>query len=358
MGRKKKKQSKPWCWYCNREFDDEKILIQHQKAKHFKCHICHKKLYTGPGLSIHCMQVHKQTIDKVPNALPNRSNIEIEIYGMEGIPEQDLKDHERQKGGAEDDEDGPMAKMVKTEGPSGTGVPGMPGAAGVRPGFAVAGSPWTTAGTSMPGVAGPSPVIYSGQPTGPNGAARPLFPSAAASGKSTFPAYGDSSDKKPALIATTSATTRIIHPPEDISLEERRAGMPKYMHHQTNTSAASVAAAAGVPIMSPQVSVPSSVPLQMALPGQVAMAPPMSMAAAPLAASPFPTHAHHPGVSFGGPAHAPVITAAPMMMHARPQMIQVAQPHPQLMMAASPAAAMMSMRPQFANQGKPWPYYR
>ena len=43
--------------YCNREFDDEKILIQHQKAKHFKCHICHKKLYTGPGLSIHCMQV-------------------------------------------------------------------------------------------------------------------------------------------------------------------------------------------------------------------------------------------------------------------------------------------------------------
>ena len=135
--------------------------------------------------------------------------------------------------------------------------------------------------------------------------------------------------------------------------------MPKYiMHHQTNTSAASVAAAAGVPIMSPQVSVPSSVPLQMALPGQVAMAPPMSMAAAPLAASPFPTHAHHPGVSFGGPAHAPVITAAPMMMHARPQMIQVAQHHPQLMMAASPAAAMMSMRPQFANQGKPWPYYR
>ena len=43
--------------YCNREFEDEKILIQHQKAKHFKCHICHKKLYTGPGLSIHCMQV-------------------------------------------------------------------------------------------------------------------------------------------------------------------------------------------------------------------------------------------------------------------------------------------------------------
>ena len=43
----------------------------------------------------------------------------------------------------------------------------------------------------LSGTAGPSPVIYSGQPTGPNGqpSGRPLFPSAA--GKSTFPAYGE-----------------------------------------------------------------------------------------------------------------------------------------------------------------------
>ncbi|KAH8392297.1 hypothetical protein KR215_005482 [Drosophila sulfurigaster] len=112
MGRKKKKASKPWCWYCNREFDDEKILVQHQKAKHFKCHICHKKLYTGPGLSIHCMQVHKETVDKVPNSLPNRSNIEIEIFGMDGIPAEDLRDHERQKNGgkSDSDDDEPAAK--------------------------------------------------------------------------------------------------------------------------------------------------------------------------------------------------------------------------------------------------------
>lgn len=50
--------------YCNRDFDDEKILIQHQKAKHFKCHICHKKLYTGPGLAIHCMQVRSFILQK------------------------------------------------------------------------------------------------------------------------------------------------------------------------------------------------------------------------------------------------------------------------------------------------------
>lgn len=30
------------------------------------------------------MQVHKETIDKVPNSIPNRSNIEIEIFGMDG----------------------------------------------------------------------------------------------------------------------------------------------------------------------------------------------------------------------------------------------------------------------------------
>lgn len=44
-------------------------------------------------------QVHKEAIDKVPNSLPNRSNIEIEIYGMEGIPPEDVKEHEKQKSG-------------------------------------------------------------------------------------------------------------------------------------------------------------------------------------------------------------------------------------------------------------------
>jgi len=234
MGRKKKKQSKPWCWYCNREFDDEKILIQHQKAKHFKCHICHKKLYTGPGLSIHCMQVHKDTIDKVPNSLPNRGNIEIEIYGMEGIPDADVKEHERQKGASGEDDDEPAFKRAKSDSPAGMAstpptvgpgmmpgmMPGMP-----RPPFgAVPGFPYGAPGGAT------GPATYSGQPTGPNGQpVRPMFPSAAGSSsgaKPTFPAYGD--DKKPALIATTSATTKIIHPPEDISLEEHRAKMAKY----------------------------------------------------------------------------------------------------------------------------------
>ena len=75
------------------------MLIYHQKAKHFKCHICHKKLYTAPGLAIHCSQVHKEIVNSVPNALPSRDNIEIEIYGMDGIPEVDRIAHEKLKSG-------------------------------------------------------------------------------------------------------------------------------------------------------------------------------------------------------------------------------------------------------------------
>ena len=85
--------------YCNREFDDEKVLIFHQKAKHFKCHICHKKLYTAPGLAIHCSQVHKETVKSVPNAIPGRDNIEIEIFGLEGIPDEDRIARELTKSG-------------------------------------------------------------------------------------------------------------------------------------------------------------------------------------------------------------------------------------------------------------------
>lgn len=65
------------------------------------------------------MQVHKETIDKVPNSIPNRSNIEIEIFGMDGIPPEDLKDHERQKTGntkSESEEDEPASKRTKPDG--------------------------------------------------------------------------------------------------------------------------------------------------------------------------------------------------------------------------------------------------
>ncbi|XP_066981708.1 BUB3-interacting and GLEBS motif-containing protein ZNF207-like isoform X12 [Macrobrachium rosenbergii] len=303
MGRKKKKQTKPWCWYCNREFDDEKILIQHQKAKHFKCHICHKRLYTGPGLSIHCMQVHKETIDKVPNALPNRNNIEIEIYGMEGIPEEDLKDHERQRAGRvgggnkrqddEDDEDsqsslpgqsnpppptmppqGPPGPMGPMMGPTGPMMPmmGPMGPMGHMPPFMGGPGMMGPMGPMgpLPPPGGPPVSTAPGATPAPN---KPLFPSAAQHTttannqigpvKPAFPAYSQANGqstpnvpssgggggvhqeklepKKPALITTVSANSRIIHPEEDISLEERRMKMARY----SQASAAAAAMAMG-----------------------------------------------------------------------------------------------------------------
>jgi hypothetical protein len=91
MGKKKRKQKeesdKPWCYYCERDFEDEKVLVLHQKAKHFQCHVCHKKLNTAAGMVVHVAQVHKESVSKVPNALPDREDPNIEIFGSQGIPE-------------------------------------------------------------------------------------------------------------------------------------------------------------------------------------------------------------------------------------------------------------------------------
>ena len=62
--KKKKEDVKPWCFYCDRKFADEATLIQHQKAKHFKCTHCHKRLSSASGLRVHCHQVHRFTIQK------------------------------------------------------------------------------------------------------------------------------------------------------------------------------------------------------------------------------------------------------------------------------------------------------
>ena len=43
------------------------------------------------GLSVHMTQVHKESLGAIENALPNRSNLDVEIFGMEGIP-QDVVD--------------------------------------------------------------------------------------------------------------------------------------------------------------------------------------------------------------------------------------------------------------------------
>jgi len=111
--RKKSKNDKPYCWYCDRNFQDEKILIQHQKAKHFKCNICHKKLSSASGMVVHVFQVHKETVAKIPNAKPGRDSVKNDVIGMDGIPGEEI-----------DDDDGePDSKKLKLDANNVTGVP-------------------------------------------------------------------------------------------------------------------------------------------------------------------------------------------------------------------------------------------
>lgn len=40
------------------------VLMQHQKAKHFKCKMCPRRLNTAGGLAVHIQQVHKLEPDQ------------------------------------------------------------------------------------------------------------------------------------------------------------------------------------------------------------------------------------------------------------------------------------------------------
>ncbi|XP_030943569.1 protein SUPPRESSOR OF FRI 4 isoform X1 [Quercus lobata] len=196
MGKKKKRaSSKVWCYYCDREFEDEKILVQHQKAKHFKCHVCHKKLSTAGGMAIHVLQVHKESVTKVPNAKPGRETTDIEIYGMQGIPPDVLAAHY-----GEDEEEG-ASKVAKVDIPTTSLVGGVvPGSLGIayppqptlgvmqpiyNPALPVPPAAWPVPPRPGPwypqhpavSVPPPPPLGYAQQPLFPVQNARPPLPS-------------------------------------------------------------------------------------------------------------------------------------------------------------------------------------
>lgn len=87
--------TKPWCWYCDREFEDLKVLIIHQKTRHFRCGHCQRKMNSASGLVVHLAQLHKVHQETIPNCIPGHDTPELEIYGMDGIPEVDLERHRK-----------------------------------------------------------------------------------------------------------------------------------------------------------------------------------------------------------------------------------------------------------------------
>ncbi|KAI8805966.1 hypothetical protein BJ742DRAFT_740961 [Cladochytrium replicatum] len=196
--KKRKVELKPWCWYCDREFADEKVLIDHQRAKHFKCHICNKKLSTASGMSVHISQVHKETITKVPNAITGRETLEIEIFGMEGVPESDLQAHIAEV----ESKLNPNSKKLKLDSTStsltlaeqlaawknqqaaaavtpivGVSVPTIPGAAPVAPAvYPPSGAPFGAPYPPFaPGPAGAPPMYGAPPPFTPYGAMPPMY---------------------------------------------------------------------------------------------------------------------------------------------------------------------------------------
>jgi hypothetical protein len=256
MGKKKKNKGEEiqvYCWYCERKFEDEKVLVAHQKAKHFKCHVCHKKLTTAGGMVVHVFQVHKENITKVPNAKPGRDSVKYEIYGMDGIPE-DGEGYDDENPNKKPRVEAPgMAPLLPTPP---MGFPGQfPGAPGQFPGYpGFASGPWTPGATGMPSPLSPPPVASPAPP------GRPLFPIApGAPGyvppgapPGAFPAYAN----PPHGQQPTSPNQPLLHPPhvqpppyglppqaaqtdaflvyddETMSVEEKRAEMERYRYDE------------------------------------------------------------------------------------------------------------------------------
>ncbi|RCH77485.1 hypothetical protein CU098_002610, partial [Rhizopus stolonifer] len=232
------KPMRPWCWYCEKDFEDDKVLVTHQRAKHFKCEECNKKLTTAGGMVVHAQQVHKITIFKVPNALPGRDKLDIEIFGMEGIPEEDMIAHEMKISGANNSN-----KKSKSSGSGHYGeltleqIQQQMAAhkAGMPPGAIIAAPPTTTLASQQqyygnptfnpyyqyyPPPAPPAQNGY-GMPQ-PYGYPTPGMPAPYAAGQWGYypgmPAPPQESAEKPSpevpvVTAPTSATTDVVAPP-------------------------------------------------------------------------------------------------------------------------------------------------
>lgn len=62
--KKVKDVNKPFCWYCGRIFDDNRVLVDHQKAKHFKCTKCRRRFKSAEAVATHFSKVHGETLKK------------------------------------------------------------------------------------------------------------------------------------------------------------------------------------------------------------------------------------------------------------------------------------------------------
>jgi len=274
MGRKKalgasaKVDLRPFCYFCDRTFEDDNVLIQHQRAKHFRCAECDDGQIRGKcesvqGLIVHTLKVHGKALARVPNAQQGRDNPDQNVYGMDGIPDEmmEAKGFQiRQAIGGEESaaqrpkvEEPPRptnaAPMPGFPGlPAPAGMPAMPGFPGLpgpgqMPGFPGLPSPGGHQMPGFPGLPGPGSAPAQAMPGFP-GLPMPGMPSLGMPplpSMSGFPPVPSGMPAMPPLPAevsrpATPAAQRmnLVAPPpdaigdEDDSVEERRARQERY----------------------------------------------------------------------------------------------------------------------------------
>ena len=67
-------------------------------------------------------QVHKETLATIENALPNRAGLDVEIFGMEGIPEDVVTAHQQRVIGQFAQAEAERRAASGNTGPSGSGA--------------------------------------------------------------------------------------------------------------------------------------------------------------------------------------------------------------------------------------------
>ena len=88
MGKKKRfiVGVKPFCYYCDKEFNNDNILNYHQRARHFSCYKCKDRFSSALAVKTHILQIHKEDLKTVPNSITGRENFDLQIFGMDGVP--------------------------------------------------------------------------------------------------------------------------------------------------------------------------------------------------------------------------------------------------------------------------------
>lgn len=268
MGKRKKvgdqveapQANRPFCYFCDRTFHDEGTLIQHQRAKHFRCQECDDSVARGKcesvqGLIVHTLKQHAKSLAKVPHAIAGRDSPSTNVYGMDGIPVEILKE----KGIERPEPLGAAAPPTQAQPPMqaqaqdmsafmGSGMlapcqaagmpslPPMPGVALAPSGPSVSGfQQFLAAQQAPPGMGGAPPLPMPGAPSVFAGAFAPQAPPALALDghlqalplPAGMPVVAGSTGGMPGQLLPQ---TRILEEAagEDVSVEERRALLDRY----------------------------------------------------------------------------------------------------------------------------------